>query len=333
MPLRCLSLLLLAALVAAADVELALTSGRTVRGELVKDDDATVTIRLRSPVRGGVKMVEATYQRADIMRRKALPGLDQQYAERLKASSKTVPDLCVLAQWCYENCLREHAHEHAVQVLQLDGDNAWAKHILDNCGYILVADKWVDEDAYLKDTKQAKVDGQIMPADQAEARRSLDRAVTVRTAAMKRLASLQGVLKDKPAAVSSDGAKAQSAQAAYDGAKQAYDEGKKKYDEFSGQPLGKKETPEARQKKVNDGLATVNKLADKVTEAKRSLDTANRQLASDKGALDRANAQIAEAQATADKATAELKAVAAKLPADDAAAQAAPARLGILYSV
>lgn len=327
MSLRCLPILLAVAVLGAADVEVALTSGRTVRGELIKDNDGSLTVRLRSPVRGGVKQVEATYPRNDILRRKDLPSLDVQYEDRRKATNDTVPDLCVLAQWCYENCLRERAFTHASKVLELDGDNAWAKHILDSCGYIAVDGKYVDEEKYLADTKQEKVDGQILPVAVAEARRALSRAVGARDSAAKRLATYQAILKDKPAAVAADEAKAKDAAAAADAAKKAYEAAKKKYDESGTQPLAKNETADKRQKSQSDMLAAVNKLVDKVNETKRASDAASRQLTSDKGALDRANAQIADCQAAVDKAVADIKEAAAKLPADDPAAKEALASL------
>ena len=311
-------LLLTAALGSAADVELSLTNGRTVRGELVSETDSVVTLRSRFPARGAAKQVESVYAKGEIMRRKELASAAQQYEERKARTPDTVPEQCTLAQWAYESCLREQARFHALRVLELDGDNAWGRRILDNCGYIEVAGAWVDEAEHLKANNLVRVDGEILAAGLAEARRAYTRAHVTCAAAKRKLDETREVASGKAGSAATAEGKAKEATAQAEAAKKSIDEAEKALAAIREESAGKNvEERKARQAAVDAATKRLTDARDQHREAKRTAEKAKQTGISDKASAERAKASIADLEVTLAKAEAELKAAAAKLPADD----------------
>lgn len=319
----CRSILLIATCavsLTAGDAELALTSGRTVRGEVVTDAPASITLRMRSPVRGGIKQVEVTYTKADVLKRNDVPSPQQLYSERKGRTPDTIPELCTLAQWCYENCLREAAQVHALRVLALDPENAWAKRILDNCGYIEIDGKWVDEAEYMKANGLAKVDGQLVPIAVAEARKGLARAVATRDRCSKLVADLKAAITEKSGAASVSEAKAKSLGNAADAAKKSLDDLTAKLEDLR----AKSDATDTRRAAM---IAQLEKRSaeqqDQLTNATRAAAEAKRTAARDKTGSEQAKTSLPDAEAALAKAEEEVKAAAAKLPEGDTAAKAA----------
>jgi len=313
-----LLILLTAALVGAADVELALTSGRTVRGELVSEADANLVLRSRFPARGTVKLVESTYAKTDILRRKDLPSIQQQYDERKARTPDTVPEQCTLAQWAYENCLREQAKGHALHVLEVDADNAWAKRILDNCGYLEVSGKWIDEAEYLKANNLVRVDGELVPADLAEARREYIRARTNETNLKRKVAETRETATGKAESAATADAKVKESTAAAEAAQKGADEAEKALAEARQSPQGKGD--DGRKERSERIDAAVKRLTDartKVSEAKTAAEKAKRSGSSDKSAAERAKTALPELETALAKAQQDVKTATAKLPKDD----------------
>lgn len=316
--MRSCLLLLIAALTAAADVELALTNGRTVRGEIVSESDAGITLRSRFPTRGGMRQVETSFVKSDILRRKDLPGVRQLYDERRKQTPDTVPEQCTLAQWAYENCLRDEAKSHAMRVLQMDAENAWARRILDNCGFMEVNGAWVDEAEHLKANGLVRVDGEIMVAGLADARTAYRRARAAYLQAKRKCDEVRTTATEKPRSAAAADAKAKESTAAIEGAKKGVEEAEAALAAAREEPSGKGD--EARRERLD----RIAKAQQAVTAAKQrqrdavdAAEKAKRAAATDKTAGDRAKASLPELEAALAKAEAEMKAAAAKLPADD----------------
>ncbi len=311
-------LLLLAVLAGAADVELSLTNGRTVRGELVSENDALITLRSRFPARGAAKLVESVYPKGDILKRKELPSPAQQYEERKARTPDTVPEQCTLAQWAYENCLREPAKVHALRVLELDAENAWARRILDNCGYIEVSAKWVDEAEHFKANNLVRVDGEIMPAGLAEARRSYSRARQAFETSTRKLAEARETVAGKSGSAASAEAKAKEAAAQAEALKKTIEEAEKALAAAREEPVGRgDEERKARQQAIEGASKRLSEARVQQSEAKKTADKAKQTGSSDKASAERAKTAIVELEAAVAKAETEMKAAAAKLPADD----------------
>ena len=311
-------LLLLAVLAGAADVELSLTNGRTVRGELVRESDAQITLRSRFPARGVPKQVESSYAKSDILKRKELPSPAQQYEERKARTPDTVPEQCTLAQWAQENCLREQAKSHALRVLELDPDNAWARRILDNCGYIEVSSQWVDEVEHFKANGLVRLDGEIVKAEVAEARRTYSRIRRDYDSAVHKLAETNETAAGRAGSATAAEGKAKEAVARAESMKKAVEEAEKALAAAKEEPVGRgDEERRTRLQAIEAANRRLNEVRNQQSEAKRAAEKARQSGISDKAAADRAKATSAELAVTIAKLDTELKAAAAKLPADD----------------
>ncbi len=326
-----LLILIAAAVLGAADVELALTNGRTVRGELVSEADGNLVLRSRFPARGAIKQVESTYAKGDILRRKELTSVQQQYDERKARTPDTVPEQCTLAQWAYENCLREQAKTHALRVLELDSENAWAKRVLDNCGYIEVSGKWVDEAEYLKANGLVRVDGELVAAGLAEARRDYTRAKTNEENLKRKVAETRETATGKAESAAAAEGKSKESAAAAEAAGKAVDEAEKALAEARQAPQGRGDDGrKERSDRIDAATKKLTETRTKQREAKDAAEKAKRAGSSDKSASERAKAALPDLEAALAKATEDLKAAAAKLPKDDpllakAAEEPAPA--------
>ena len=67
----------------------------------------------------------------------------------------------------------------------------------DNCGYIEVSSKWVDEAEHFKANNLTRVDGEIVPAGLAEARRSYSRARSTYETASRKLTETRDIASGK----------------------------------------------------------------------------------------------------------------------------------------
>jgi hypothetical protein len=318
--MRSCLLLLIAALTTAtaADVELALTNGRTVRGEVVTESDASIVLRSRFPARGGVKQVESSYAKPDILKRKDLPGVTQQYEERAKNTPDTVPEQCTLAQWAYENCLREQAKTHAVRVLSLDPENAWARRILDNCGFMEVEGAWVDEAEHLKANGLVRVDGEIMVAGLADARKAYQRARAAYLAAKRKVEETRAIATEKPRSAAAAEAKAKESTAGIEAAKKAIEEAEAQLATAREEPAAKGDSArKERQDRINAAQQAVTTAKQKQRDVKDAADKAKQTANTDKAAGERAKATLADQETVLAKAEADMKEAATKLPADD----------------
>jgi hypothetical protein len=229
-----------------------------------------------------------------------------------------VPEQCTLAQWAYENCLREQAKAHALRVLELDAENAWARRILDNCGYIEVSSKWVDEAEHFKANNLVRIDGEIVPAGLAEARRTYSRARQAYETASRKLAETREVATGKAGSAAAADGKAKEAAAQAEGLKKTIEEAEKALAAAKEEPVGRgDEERKARQQAIEAATKRLTEARTQQSEAKKAADKAKQSGTSDKASAERAKAAIAELEAAVAKSEAEMKAAAAKLPADD----------------
>lgn len=314
---------LLAAVLGAGEVELSLNTGRTVRGEVLSETPTELVLRSRFPARGGTKEIEARFAKDSVIKRTELAPREQQFAERKAATPETVPELCSLAQWAYENCLREQARETALRVLAQEPDNAWAKRILDNAGYLEVASKWVDEAEYLKANNLARWENEIITVALFEARRGYQRAKARRDDVAKRLTTAQAAASAKPPA--DPAAKAKEQASAEEKLKRQIAETDKQLERLKDQPSKRAQERHADLTKAKEAMLREQAQATKDAAA------AARQAAVDKASAEQLATLITTLTTDLAAAEAEVAAAAAKLPPGDpllaaAATAAAPAQ-------
>jgi hypothetical protein len=324
------------AILAAADapappplVELSLSNGRTVRGELVAEADGQLTIRSRFPVRGDERAVTTNYLVGDVLKRKELPPIAKQYDELKAATPETVPELSRLAQWCYENCLRAQAKEHAEQVLRLDPGSAWARNILDKCGYVEANGAWVDEAAYMKDNSLARLDGKLVPQAVADGRKALAKALTVRDNLVRQITELAPAEKEAPKRIADAEAQVKDLPAKIEQARKdaaAAEEEMNAQNRLVAIPANQRPAGTADPQRALAAATRKRDDANKRREdAEKQLSEAKRRLAVDRTALDRSRRDLPDLRDSLVRQIAEVERICATLPADDPVAAEARA--------
>lgn len=170
--LSLLGLLAFATTQHAAEIELKLRQ-QVLQGELVTDGPKELTIRQKRMLHGEVQSVDIVVRKEDILSRTVLPSLAERYAAKLAQTPAEATAICGLAQWCYEQCMRDEAYQQALRALAIEPELAWARRVLENCGYVRANGTWQDETAWLASRGQVRIGNRVVPVELAKDLRSL----------------------------------------------------------------------------------------------------------------------------------------------------------------
>jgi len=166
----------LAATAAAAQVEITLTNGEKVVGELVREDPVKVVIQRSIPGRGGALVAEVTYQRKQIASLVEKLSPEDEYKVRAAAVAADSGEAqLALALWCRQQGLAAPARTHALNAIARDPAAPATVALLGDLGLVLVDDAWVDEAEHLARRGLVKVGGKVMTRAEADALRSRGR--------------------------------------------------------------------------------------------------------------------------------------------------------------
>jgi predicted nucleic acid-binding Zn-ribbon protein len=154
---------------AAQQVEVHLTSGQTVSGELENEGVDTITVKVSMPTKNGKAMsISKDYARTDIKELVRLKDPEDAYKDR-DAAAKTADDHAALAAWCRDQSMTDRAIDHAKRALALDPKQEAATKLLGDLGYVLDNGKWVKESDWLASQGKVRYEGRIMTIAEADA--------------------------------------------------------------------------------------------------------------------------------------------------------------------
>ena len=156
---------------AAEQVELLLTNGERLRGELVRADADGVVIRRSVQQRGVVRTMEQTLATDQVVRRDTHPSLTDQYATRSKATPDDFLRQSALARWCAEACLIDAAVRHAQRAEELEPGNEPTARLMAELGRIRRDGQWVVEADILAQQGQVRIGEQVLDVAEVERRR------------------------------------------------------------------------------------------------------------------------------------------------------------------
>jgi hypothetical protein len=238
---------------AAQQVELHLVDGRVVKGELVSEDDAAVTVKSTLASKSGAPMsITIGYKRDDIVNVVKMANPEDVYNSK-SGAAKSADDHLTLARWCKDQVLTDHAIEEAKKTLAIDTSSDGARRLLQDLGLAEVDGKWVKESEWLASQGKERFQGKIMTIDEANAlRATMKEQLAVQTAQKAlddktaHLASidrqLDAIKKRAPlldadvAKVTKEQAAAQALVQAATAAKSAYDAAQRAFDSARNQP-------------------------------------------------------------------------------------------------
>ena len=119
----------LANLYAVEQVELHLTSGAVVQGELVSQDDDQVVVKSAMTSKKGNSFVTMGYRRSLISALIAQKDPEDDYQAR-DAATVTALDHATVATWCEDHGMTDRAIHHAQRSMALDAHEATASRLL-----------------------------------------------------------------------------------------------------------------------------------------------------------------------------------------------------------
>lgn len=164
-------------------IELTLNTGATVRGELVREDRDTITLRITTRIGELVRTDEVQYDRSLIKEMNVSPSPRDEYKKRLFTLRHEAGDHVTLACWCLDQQLSDEAALHARTALELDSSCAAARDVFIALRFVEGDDGWVPEAAYLADRGLVRIGGEVLPIAEAVVRRRERNEKILRTAA------------------------------------------------------------------------------------------------------------------------------------------------------
>lgn len=276
----------------AAQVQVTLTDGQVIEGELLKETDQAITVQQRMAGRNGGMKATMTYPRTRIAKVEPVVDAATRYAELAAKTADTAPAQLGLAEWCRDHDLHDQAVERARHVLALEPGNARAVDLLNALGLFELDGAWLSEADYCAKTGKVRYKDRLVTPAEAEAAKAKDEAEAAARAS-------------QAAANQADNRSERLADdlAGIDKQLKALDEAKAKAGKDSSQAGATQERYAALER---DLAAAQNKAnAEKRTDGKVSQGTLN-EVSNAQARLDRERPAIREAARTRDNATAKL---------------------------
>lgn len=163
-----LTLACIAAPLTAAQVQVTLTDGQVIEGELIKEDDAGVTVQQRIAGRSSGMSATITYARNRVAKVEPVPDAATRYAEMAAKAPDTVPAQLGLASWCRDHDLRDQAIARAQHVLEMEPGNARAVELLNGLGLWQLDGAWLSEADYCAKTGKVRYQDRLVTPAEAE---------------------------------------------------------------------------------------------------------------------------------------------------------------------
>lgn len=151
----------------AATVEVRVTSGDLITGELVQENATTIQLKRLVLVRYKPVETLVTLQKSTITTRKEVPSLLEQYETRRANTADSLLTKCALARWCLDRVLTEQSLVHTREAEQLDKFSPIVAKLYKDLGYTQVDGAWVNEDEHLASSGKVKVGDKVMSKEEA----------------------------------------------------------------------------------------------------------------------------------------------------------------------
>ncbi|HEX3134029.1 MAG TPA: hypothetical protein VHX44_10665 [Planctomycetota bacterium] len=152
---------------AATTVEIRVTSGDLITGEIVQESANTIELKRMVVVRHKPIETTVTLQKTNITMRKEVPPLLEQYETRRTNTADSLLTKCALARWCLDRALTDQSLVHTREAEKLDKFSPIVAKLYNDLGYIQVDGAWVDEDEHLASTGKVKVGDTVMSKEDA----------------------------------------------------------------------------------------------------------------------------------------------------------------------
>jgi hypothetical protein len=304
MPVPSLCLLAALALVVPsleAAVEVRITSGDLITGELVEETATTLQLKRLVLIKRKPASTTITLQKTSITMRKEVPSLPEQYQARKAGASNDLLPQCALARWCLDRALVEESLFHTRAAEALDKDNPIVAKLYADLGYLKEEGTWISEEEHLAKTGKVNLGGTIMTKEEAAIAKEKLKAASTNAHLEQQIRDAEWVIKISEGKITEattrrDEAKSEVAKAKADGAgaKNRQEQLEKRAEARA----GKNQTNRTQQAERDDQAA--------LQEANSTLSKANAALRRWEKELDRAEEGLTRLKTSLEKAKAEL---------------------------
>ncbi len=154
---------------AAATVEVQVTNGDVIVGEVGEETATTLELKRLVMIRHKPTTTSVTVPKNIITKRKDVPSLTAQYETRRAKVDGSLFDQCALARWCLDHALMDQAIVHTKLAESDDSFSPIVAKLYSDLGFTKVGDAWVNEDEHLTNTGMVKVGNKVMTKDEAAA--------------------------------------------------------------------------------------------------------------------------------------------------------------------
>ncbi len=157
---------------AAADVELRTANGDRLYGQVISQDNGSITINHIVWTRGGMLQGPLTIQRDHIIENEPADSLPALYARHAKAAKDSYASQYALAKWCFERGLIDQAFATAHKLYTDDPSDEVTQELIKGFGYVLDNGAWIKEADYAKSHGLTAFEGRLLTPEQIAARKA-----------------------------------------------------------------------------------------------------------------------------------------------------------------
>ena len=290
---------------AATTVEVRVTSGDLITGEVVQETASTLEIKRLVMFKHKAVETTITVNKSTITMRKEVPSNTEQYETRRASAQSTLLGQCALARWCLDRAMAEQSLVHTQKAEQIDRFSPLVTKLYGDLGYIKVDETWTVESDHLASTGKVKVGDTVMTKEEAAIAKEQTIKAGANASIEQKIRDAEWVIKtgEKKLAEATerrDKAKGELAKAEADskGALNRKEQIEKQREARAG-----KATTNRSQQKDKEDSATLQEAASEASRAgvaqkkwKKDLEGADEALAKLKASIEKATAALPELQ-------------------------------------
>jgi hypothetical protein len=289
----------------AATVEVRVTSGDLITGEVVRETDSVLEVKRMVVVRHKPVATSITLQKSTITMRKEVPTLAEQYEKRRAGAGSDLLARCSLARWCLERALTEQALVHTREAEQADRFSPMVAKLYNDQGWIQVDGAWVNEDEHLAATGKVKVGDAVLSKEEAAAAKDQIAKAGATASIEQKIRDAEWAIKTNEKKITEaterrDKAKAELAKAEADlkGAQNRKEQLEKRREARADRPNNNRSQDQERQDTAALGEASSDASKASAAQKKweRELENAEEGLARVKAVVEKAKAALPELQ-------------------------------------
>jgi hypothetical protein len=290
---------------AATTVEVRVTSGDLITGEVVQENANTIELKRLVVVRHKPIETTITLQKSTITMRKEVLPLVEQYETRRTNTPDSLLTKCALARWCLDRALTEQSLVHTREAEKFDKFSPIVAKLYGDLGYTQADGVWVNEDELLASSGKVKVGDKVMTKEEAAVAKEQMIKAGTNAQIEQQIRDAEWAIKTNEKKITEaterrDKAKAELAKAEADakGAQNSQEQLEKRREARAGKQQNNRTQQQDKEdsQALQEASSKASRAAGEKKKSEKELENAEEALARVKAALDKAKAALPELQ-------------------------------------